>query len=522
MDSIFRKMNIKEGPGSIVIRTGILIAVIFFLNGSCVAGDRHAFSISTLSVADKLLGFVEEDFNQDGFEDILIIHRKGLQPDETRWVSIFWQKGGEGFSTAADQSWEIDTLAVLLDVGDVEGDTKTEICYLTCSGVHYYPINGNRFITESRKLIDCEGLTVFPSKRSIPLINFVRDWNDDGDEEVGVFRFGGLSIFAPDSSGEFRCENRISIELKTSMSARGVMDDMEQTLGLRASFSFPETRLIDYNGDGLEDLIATRSDRVIVYLQDSLRSFTSEPVADVMFDVRTQKEKIDDSAFAVTVVKDLDNDGFADAIVTKQSAKGLSNFRCAINIYYGGPEGYANKPDQVIISEGSASERTIVRDVNGDGRLDMILPSIKISIRSIIRFLLTKSIPINFNIFLLHEDGRYSDRPDFSKAVKFKIDFSGDTDTQAISLSGDFNGDKRKDFVFGTREDELSIYMGTSDGKNHLFSRKPVIKLDVPAFGVLHSCDLNGDGFSDMIMSYPQNKERQGTILVFINQKKLD
>ncbi len=493
-----------------------LASILLTLN---VSGDEdRPFSISTLSVADKLLHIRTQDLDGDGLKDILAVHRKGLEPDETRWISIFWQKENGGFSTAADQSWEIDTLAVIVDTGELTGDSKKEICFLTPGAVMYYGLSGEDFDIEPKKLFDAKGLTVFPSKRSIPIVDFVKDWDDDGKDEIAIFGFEGLSIFARDSIGDFSRETRLAVELSTGMYGSREAAEGEEITGLRASFRFPATRLLDFDGDGFRDLIAVRGDRVIVYTRNPDNCFVEEPSVDVRFDVRTQQEKIEGTAHANTVVNDLNNDGYADAIVTKQSSKGLSNFRCAINIYYGGENGYSKKPEQVIISEGSASETTILRDVNGDGRLDMILPSIKISITSIIRFLLTRSIPINFNIFLLNENDRYSDRPDFSKEVKFKIDFSGETDVQAISLNGDFNGDKRKDFVFGTGEDELSIYLGVSGDKDRLFSKKPAVKIDIPAFGELNSRDLNSDGFSDMIIYYPQSKKRKGTIQVLMNR----
>jgi hypothetical protein len=517
-------MSRHSGKGKLqrVVLTAGVICLTFVLFTLNVSGDEdRPFSISTLSVADKLLHIRTQDLDGDGLKDILAVHRKGLEPDETRWVSIFWQKDNGGFSTGADQSWEIDTLAVIIDTGELTGDTIKEICFLTPDAVMYHSLSGEDFDITPKKLFDSAGLTVFPSKRNIPIVDFIRDWNDDGIDEIAIFGFDGLSIFARDSLGVFSDENRLAVELSTGMYGSREAAEGEEITGLRASFRFPATRLMDYDGDGLRDLIAVRGDRVIAYTRNPDSSFVENPSVDVMFDVRTQQEKIEETAYANTVVNDLNNDGYVDAIVTKQSSKGLSNFRCAINIYYGGESGYPEKPDQVIISEGSASETTILRDVNGDERLDMILPSIKISVTSIIRFLLTRSVPINFNIFLLNEDNRYSDRPDFSKEVKFKIDFSGETDVQAISLNGDFNGDKRKDFVFGTGEDELSIYMGVSGDNDRLFSKKPAVKIDIPAFGELNSRDLNGDGFSDMIIYYPQSKKRKGTIQVLMNQRRL-
>ncbi len=486
-----------------------------------LAGEE-AFKLSTLSVADKLLYLEDADLNVDGLKDILIIHRKGLRPAETKWVSIFWQMENGGFSTAADQSWEIDSLAISLDIGNVAGDDRKELCILTPTGVSYYPIDGEVYETAPCMLLETDDLVgLFPSKRTVPMIDFVRDWNGDGRDEIAVFKFKGLSIYHPDSTGAYTIENALDMELQTGVGRVRSEGERDQTPGLWMSYSFPAMKLLDFDGDGLEDLCATRRGWVRVYRRGKDGFFEPKPVIDEYFDVLTQKEKIEGIASVQTIVYDLNNDGHGDAIVTKQTAKGLSNFRGVINIFNGSSEGYAEQPDQVIISEGTASALSFIRDVNGDKRLDLILPSVKISISAIIRFLVTRSIPINFNIFLLQEDNRFSDRPDFTKEVKFKIDFSGDSDTQAMGLDGDYNGDRRKDFVFGTGETELSIYLGESGHKDRLFSKKPVAKIETEAYGDLRSPDLNKDGYSDMIIYYPNSKDKKGMVQVLMNLGKL-
>lgn len=504
-------------------------AIVFSVFLACAAvpagearcGEEEAFSISTLSVADKLLDLLVEDINGDGLQDILAVHRKGLEPDETRWVSVFWQMKEGGFGTAADQSWEVDSTAALIDIGNVAGGLEKEICFLAPGGVRYYMIDSGKFNTGARDLVKAEPLTVFPSKRNLPIVDFVQDWNDDGIEETAIFTFSGLSILSPDANGEYSVENRISVELPTDMTSRRNVEEREGTSGISAIFRFPRTVLADFNSDGLRDLVVTRFENTAVYIQNGNKVFSETPSDKLFFDVRTQHEKIEENASVETVIHDLNKDGYADAIVTKQSSRGLQNFRSVINIYFGKSGGYPEKPDQVIISEGSASEATIVKDVNGDGRLDMILPSIKISVTAIIRFLLTRSVPINFNIFILNENNRYSDSPDFSKEVKFKIDFSGETDVQAVSLSGDYNGDRIKDFAFGTAEEELSIFPGLPGGEKDLFSKKPAARIKVPAFGDLLSLDLNKDNYDDMIIFYPNSKDRKGMIQVLMNRKKL-
>jgi hypothetical protein len=277
----------------------------------------------------------------------------------------------------------------------------------------------------------------------------------------------------------------------------------------------------DYNGDGAVDVIATLEDRLQVFLQAPDGSFARQSAASVDFDVRTQEEKQDGDTELRTMAADINNDGFADAVVTKMTAKGLSSFRSVISLFWGRALGYPTVPDQVIVSEGSASAEVTIRDVNGDGNLDLIMPSIHISIAAIIRILITRNVPITYNIFLCHDGPRYPDRPDFEKEVNYKIDLSGESDTQAMTLDGDFNGDKIRDFVLATGDDELSVYKGSQGNSRELFARKPSSRVTADAFGDLIAEDLNHDGFSDMLLRYPNTKDKKGFVEVLMNHRAI-
>ena len=508
----------KPGSGQMVF--------VLCLLWMCVAAppsaaeDEAAFAIYKLSVPDYLHDQWIEDLDNDGLKDILVVHRKGLPPEETRWISLFWQGKDGSFATAADQSWELDHEAVVLDIGDVAGDLRKEICFLAPVDLRYHGLDGQMYRTSPELLFETTGLAVFPSKRRVPLINMVRDWTGSGADDAGVFTFQGLVLHTADESGVFAAAQRINVDIKTSMYRSRSHATDDRTLGLRAYYSFPDITLIDYDGNGLADLLTTTDERVGVHLLGATGVFSAVPDQDYLFDVLTQQEKLEDIAEVATDVVDLDGDGFADVVVSKQTAKGLTNFRGVINIYWGNPDGYPDVPDQVIISEGTASARTMFFDVNGDGRKDLVLPSVKFSVAALIRILITRNIKVYFNIYLLGEDGKFSDRPDFTKEVKYKIDFSGESDDQATDLEGDYNGDKRTDFVFATGENELSIFLGVED-KNRLFSKKAVAKVKADAYGEVTHHDLNNDGYSDMVISYPQSKERKGTLEVLINLKTI-
>jgi hypothetical protein len=510
----------RSGLGA-TVAVGISLSLLAATAGVSDAGDEPVFAVYKLSVPDYLQHHWIEDLDGDGLKDILVVHRKGLPPHETRWVSIFWQGAGNSFSTAADQSWELDKEAVLMDIGDVAGDAHKEICYVTPRGVLYHTLDGRLFRIQPDTLFATTGLAVFPSKRRIPLINFVRDWNDSGRDDVGIFAFQGLVIHSADPSGRYNSKQMVRIELDTGMGLSTSRGSDDRTNGLYASYKFPNLTLLDFDGDGRHDLIATTDERVSVHLRGADGVYSSDANFDFQFDVLTQQEKIEGFADVNTDVEELNGDGFADAIVTKQTSKGLTNFRGVVNVYWGKPGGYGTVPDQVIISEGTASAGAMFWDVNGDGLKDLVLPSVKFSIAAIIRILITRSIHVYFNIYLLGTDGRFSERPDFTKEIKYKIDFSGESDEQATDLEGDYNGDKRTDFVFGTDENELSIFLGVDD-KKRLFSKDARAKVRADAYGELSSHDLNGDGFSDMVIYYPQSKERKGTLEILVNLGRLE
>lgn len=496
------------------------LATVAIATGMASAADDD-FSLSKLAVPGDILGLIPVDLDADSLQDIVIFHRKGLAPNEQRWVSIFWQAADGTYSTAPDQSWQIDSLATLADVGNVDGDPAIEICYLTSDAVRYYKMSGREFFERSVELFPCKSLTVFPSRTQIPVADFVRDWDGRPGDEVAVFDFKGLDIYRADSAHHFSGSSGIRIDLDTHLSTSERGSERERITGVNAAFQFPDITIADWNGDKRADIIATLEDHLQIYPQLPDGTFATEPAASVEFDVRTVEEKQDDNTELRTVVADLNRDSYADAVVTKMTAKGLSNFRSVINVFWGRAQGYPTVPDQVMISEGSVSAEMNLRDVNGDGMLDMILPSLRISITAIIRMLITRNIPITFNIFLYQEGQRYSDRPDFEKEVKFKIDFSGESDTQAMTLDGDFNGDGINDFVLATDKEELSVYLGDETNPKELFSKRTASEVQADAFGELLAEDLNHDGYSDMILHYPNTKDMKGFVEVLMNRRTI-
>ena len=64
------------------------------------------FALSKLAAPGDILGLTPVDLDCDSLRDIVIVHKKGVPPNESRWVSVFWQSREGTYGTAPDQSWE--------------------------------------------------------------------------------------------------------------------------------------------------------------------------------------------------------------------------------------------------------------------------------------------------------------------------------------------------------------------------------------------------------------------------------
>src|SRR3990172_7877146 len=75
----------------------MLLLVPCLLNAASKTED---FSLSKLGVAGEILGLIPADLDRDSLVDIVVFHKKGLPPQETRWVSVFWQSANGTYGTA--------------------------------------------------------------------------------------------------------------------------------------------------------------------------------------------------------------------------------------------------------------------------------------------------------------------------------------------------------------------------------------------------------------------------------------
>jgi hypothetical protein len=468
------------------------------------------FDRTVLKTEGKIVDGTVEDLNDDGLLDILAVYTTGHHPHTRRWLAVFYQKEARIFDPSPNQIWEVDPRAAVLDVGDISSDPGQEIVFLTGDGVNFYLQREGTFATESRRLIETETIFALAEEEDLPTWNFARDICPDEGDEVLVSGFGEIELWCREGDAY---QLQQTFPVKTSARVYAETPGENYSYSLRADYRVPRIDSKDFNNDDRTDLIVCWEDNVDVFLQKLDGAFPSTPDHELRMKLRTEEEIENNEVDLLVSINDLNDDGQMDVVANKMKG-GLANARTQTSFYMGQVGGtFPETPDLMMTADDAVSEPYII-DLDGDNRFDLIQPEVKMGIKSVVSMLLMKKFDINFLVYLNREDGLFPEEPDFSTKVDFQIDFTqhGGRASPLIEFEGDYNNDGRKDLAVGTKEDELSIFFGD---KYKVFTKKPQVQETVKTSSSVVAKDFDGDGKTELLLYYPDEKEINNHIIIF-------
>ncbi|MEO8198607.1 MAG: VCBS repeat-containing protein [Thermoanaerobaculia bacterium] len=147
-----------------------------------------------------------------------------------------------------------------------------------------------------------------------------------------------------------------------------------------------------------------------------------------------------------------------------------------------------------------------VRDLDGDGKLDLIALSLDFSLFEAMRVLATKSIKLGLDFSIYRQGAGLSFRPvpDLDLAGELRLRLDSLALGQLSSFAGDFDGDGRADFVQLGRGRKVTIHRG-QPGARYAPEPDLVVTLEREPLDValVAVTDLDGDGRSDLSVTQP-------------------
>lgn len=498
------------------IRTAtVLLLGLLGVPGHAADSGSDLFDLVALEFDDRALDRVTVDVDGDGLLDLVwIFHPK--DDDEAFGLRTCLHGSEPRFSACSDL--DLPEEARAFDIGPLDDSPGAELVLLTRTGASKSSFQGGRFAP----------LVPVPSLRSVlgdtdsltpRALRFLFDLDGDGRHEavlgtrrgVEVHRFGAdgsASIEKLDSPAHVEmARHRREMDLSAFLHRDYVPHVTTQT-------TTPAVFVEDLNSDGRIDIATISENRLLVFEQDASGRFQGAPSADLERSVITAAEEEGGFTGEALTFSDLDGDGQVDLIVLKW---GSSEERTQMDRHVFLARGdwkYPDTADQVIRSE-SFFPNFEIRDLNGDGRKDLIVPYFHFAPSQAIKAVTQNAIRIQLRLFLMRENGRYAQDAgkEFAKVdrrvvIDYHVDvmrlmWGGDSRPRGfeplLSIRGDFNGDGLPDLAVDSGSDTLKFYWGNAQAE---YAKRPDLSLAYESSLDSSLADLNGDGRTDVVTGY--------------------
>jgi hypothetical protein len=513
---------------------------------SAAKSDEDFFTVYDLNVEGDYIDFVIDDLNADGFNDGLFFHSKRDNGSISRYFSVFYQHK-KGFNPQADYRFEITPGAVVYDVADIDSAPGKEILFFKNEGLFYYKMIDGAYDATPVLFIETPSLFKLPDPVFLERLNFARDLNNDGIEEILVPQFHHYVIYSKqpnDEQTDGGQPDSIQPDTVYKMTAtldcpvqNGIKSSHGVSRSLVSTFLTPTTIIFDYNRDQRNDIVTVHSNHLKVFFQNDAGEFSNADSAVIAFDFDLtlaytslsgpgrphERDRLKDK-IGITSLTDLNDDGLLDMIVEKFSMKdGALNIKKQFQIYFGREDTenphlgaiFNTVPDHIIINKGLQIYSKII-DLNHDNKMDIYIPIIEIGIFNFISMLISGDVEITVLWYVMDDSGKYRKKPDFEMEVTFELDTKG-RKFPVSTFGGDFDGDGRKDFL-RSQDGTLKIHYAPEDGVPRE-DPDAEFETEIPANGLtVRPYKVNADAKSDVVMVFTPSaaSEEKGRVQILM------
>ncbi|MBK9384848.1 MAG: VCBS repeat-containing protein [Planctomycetes bacterium] len=469
------------------------LSLLALASAPLAAQQREFAQTTTLQLPEeqRLRGVLAGDIDGDGRSDLVLL---AVQKGDSfvRALRIYLRRDETApFRGTPDQEIEVPEDAVAWACGDVHADPGEELLLFTATGAYalrWKASEAERFVP----LFACDFLWQLPQPRRLHLWQRgLVDLDRDGDLDLWVPEPEGfrLAFQDRDASGvHFHRGARLDLPIEArAVKKQGKVRSMR--VGGRVQFrldssifgisplldlktALPTPSFVDFDGDQDLDVVAQTERHVHVWVQEVQGWRAQEESAVVPPTLRFDAPvPMDDERrtdwFYSTRVRDLDQDGRADAVVIYGDQK-AEDFRSLAQVFVNGrgngaaaktaeaplfgPKGY---PDQLLAINGYLVNPRF-EDVDGDKHDDFALLSLRFDFSDAMR----ASGSLDVDLFLFRgKGGTFSKEPDLAHRLTVKGEtMRGGGAQMELRFCGDLTGDGVRELLVRDRSEHLAIY----------------------------------------------------------------
>ena len=466
---------------------------------------EQGFRRQRLKLRQELAEAFPIDLTGNGLQDLVVIETDPASRRPRSFLTVFLQSP-QGFREAPLAARELPANIMLANVGRFSFGPG--LLLLLPERLLLLPWRNGRFDEDGRPGLTVE--TVFTQNPGTfkSGIDWIVDINGDGINEILVPALHGFTIVREGIGGGLQRMARLQVYSDPSV--------INYYRRLYVAHEIPAFRIVDIDGQGWPDLVVYNEGLLQIFLLDgnvdpALRS------PDMERDFQPPKPFVPkepwDPPLLLMEASDINGDGILDLVFSKNAAAETDlKASTRVLIYYGlrkdpaGPIDFPDKPDQVYASEGFTLP--LVKDINHDGRQDLVLVNVEINFWNSIKALIARTVTAEAAFYLMPAGGRYNREP--SEIIGYSIKFSlGRFTHQPLSIFGDLNGDGLPDLLLSLDKERLGVHWGRQ-GAFWPSDYDEVLEDFLPIRGKrVKVVDLNRDGRDDLVLEYNRDDIRQ-------------
>ncbi|MFI5319744.1 MAG: FG-GAP repeat domain-containing protein [Myxococcota bacterium] len=479
-------------------------ALGLLLFGAPAAAQRaDAFAVADLATRGRVLeAFAVRDAQRRGW--LVALSAEAMPPDEKRFVTLFARGEPAGAVVIA-----IPQTVVAVDVADLGGAPGPELLLLEATQLRILDARGALL----RKIALEPALPIAPRTRELSRLELARDWSGRGALEALLPDEAGLRLVPLSGTAPAR---------RLALPVTAIYGDPQPGPPVRSGFFrtavfWPSVFVADDDGDGMRDLVATTRYALTTY-RGSASGLSARPSRTRRFPPFTfEEERRADTNLLLPDLGDLDGDGDADLIVHRTVGT-LTGSRAETRIHEnpgGGADPLATPAGTLTVAGGVATAK--LSDLDGDGRAELLQSVLPFGIAQLARILVRSQAELELRVYGFDRNQLATPQLRWSDEITLPFDFKEGRVTALLpDFAGDFNGDGRRDLVYGDGDGNARIRLGAPGGG---FGREAASVPLGASGGASLSADLDGDRLDELVFWDPV--VQGGRLRVARNKSKL-
>ena len=498
--------GLKSGPRAVFGALWVVLAITCVAVGLLTFPARAEVRFERMEVTldHPVTGWLHGDIDRDGDSDLLLLHQRERIGAPTHTATFIRQHPTGRYDFPGRQVFGLQDSGGVYELADVAAGGLLELVQVSRTGVRYFELAGDHFDTVPKVLFQ-------PTHQpELPVISEPRAWDcgwqifATGKESVVIPFLDQLEIWTADQSALYSLAHTFS----------SLTLDDQTSGGTGAAFTYALPNVLGGVHPGDLELFACAGHRWHGFRRSGLDK------ADFESYVSFGCQASDPIPFtglgaqfdAGARMADLNNDGALD-IVRWQNPGSLNQTRYEAEIYFGPIRaGLPRTPHARVSVEGVAGFPEF-GDLNGDGRLDMVVCALEVAPLATAKVFVMKKVKLYLLAFRQRPDNSFSVVPDARLDFDYRVDFDDPSPMTGplVRVVGDLDGNRTDDLVVQTGEDQLAIYAGDAgrllqDSPQHL-ECDGAIAIDTP--------DLDGDGRADIFLIHgsPRSAQRITALL---------